>query len=170
MELRLTQYEDLDAVLEIIEQAKQYFKVNQIPQWQNGVPSKATIEDDIAHGNGYVLVEENEIIGICAVFFEEELAYSTLQDGRWLNDYDYAVIHRLAIKQNCKGHGYGSNMLELIEQLAKEKGLFNLRIDTHHLNHSMQRLIAKNKFTYCGIVTIDDNGKIAERLAYQKEI
>lgn len=170
MELRKTQYEDLDAVLEIIEQAKQYFKINQIPQWQNGVPSKSTIEQDIAYGNGYVLWEEDEIIGVCALFFKNEPAYSTLQNGRWLNDYDYVVIHRMAIKQNYKGHGYGTNMLELIEQLAKKKGFYNLRIDTHSLNNSMQRLIAKNKFTYCGIVKIDDNGVIAERLAYQKEI
>lgn len=170
MKLRLTQYDDLDAVLEIIEQAKQYFKVNQIPQWQNGVPSKKTIEEDIVSGNGYVLVEEDEIIGICALFFEDDPAYKTIQEGRWLNDYEYVVIHRMAIKQNHKGHGYGSNMIEQIEQLAKEKGIFNLRIDTHKDNYSMQRLIAKNKFTYCGIVTINDNGEMAERLAYQKEL
>lgn len=170
MKLRLTQYDDLDAVLEIIEQAKQYFKVNQIPQWQNGVPSKKTIEEDIASGNGYVLVEEDEIIGICALFFEDDPTYKTIQEGRWLNDYEYVVIHRMAVKQNYKGHGYGSNMIEQIEQLAKEKGIFNLRIDTHKDNHSMQRLIAKNKFTYCGIVTINDNGEMAERLAYQKEL
>ncbi len=170
MELRLTTEEDLDAVMEIIEQARKYFKVNQIPQWQNGIPGLETIRHDIQTHTGYVLVEEDEVVGTCAILFEEDPHYEIIQQGRWLNNSEYGVIHRLAIRQNYKGHGYGSNILQAAERLAKERGIDNLRIDTHRMNFSMQRLIAKNNYTYCGIVMIDDNGIPAERLAYQKEI
>lgn len=170
MGLRLTTLNDVDSVMQIIDDAKKYFKVNEIPQWQNGVPSKDTILSDIERGVAYVYEEDDEIIGTLAVFFEDDPNYENIMQGRWLNNSEYAVIHRVAIKQAYKGHGYASNIMKEVELLAKSRGIDNLRIDTHRLNMSMQRLIAKNNFTYCGIVMINDNGELAERLAYQKEI
>lgn len=165
MIFRHTQIEELDNVMVIIEEARKYFKVNGIPQWQNGTPNKETITKDIEAKVSYVLVDEDEIVGTCAVMFEEEPTYAKIEQGRWLNEYDYAVIHRLAVKQSYKGHGYGSNLLEGAAALAKKMDVDNLRIDTHRLNTSMQRLIAKNNFFYCGIIYLEDG---AERLAYQK--
>lgn len=168
MELRLTTEEDLESVMQIIEESRKYFKVNEIPQWQNGVPNIETIRHDIARKEAYVLTEDDEIVGTCTIIFEDDPNYEEIHQGRWLNNSEYGVVHRLAIKQGYKGHGYGSNILEGAMQLAKERGIDNLRIDTHRMNQSMQRLIAKNNYTYCGIVYIDDNGIKAERLAYQK--
>lgn len=170
MELRLTTENELKAVMQIIEEARKYFRLNAIPQWQNGVPSLETVSRDMKNGNAYVLMEDDEVVGTCSIFFEDDPDYETIYQGRWLNNSEYVVVHRIAVKQSYKGHGYGSNILQAAEKMAKEKGIDNIRIDTHRLNHSMQRLIAKNNFTYCGIVMVNDNGVQAERLAYQKEI
>jgi RimJ/RimL family protein N-acetyltransferase len=43
----------------------------------------------------------------------------------------------------------------------------NIRIDTHDDNKTMQHILLKNGFTYCGIIYLK-NGD--ERLAYQKVI
>ena len=44
------------------------------------------------------------------------------------------------------------------------KNVNSLRVDTHEENLSMQRLVAKNQFQYCGIVYMADGGK---RFAYE---
>ena len=41
----------------------------------------------------------------------------------------------------------------------------NIRIDTHHDNKIMQRLLEQNGFVYCGIIFLAD---ASPRLAYQR--
>ena len=47
MILRPTKIEDISRVIDIINQAKTYFKNNDIDQWQDGYPNEETIEKDI---------------------------------------------------------------------------------------------------------------------------
>ena len=37
---------------------------------------------------------------------------------------------------------------------AKEKNIYNIRIDTHNDNISMLSFLKKNNFSYCGIISI----------------
>ena len=50
MILRKTKTTDIPRVMEIINQAKQYFKENDIDQWQDGYPNNMTIQEDIKNG------------------------------------------------------------------------------------------------------------------------
>ena len=47
MEFRRTEVSDLDKVMNIIKQAQNYFKENNIDQWQNNYPNEEVINDDI---------------------------------------------------------------------------------------------------------------------------
>ena len=49
----------------------------------------------------------------------------------------------------------------------QEQGLRDIRIDTHELNHSMQKTLKKNGFIKCGNITIQNN---EPRVAFQKMI
>lgn len=49
--------------------------------------------------------------------------------------------------------------------MCRGKEIKSIRIDTHQDNKSMQRLILKNNFEYCGIIYVEDG---SERLAYEK--
>ena len=51
-----------------------------------------------------------------------------------------------------------------IEGFRKLLDHINL-IDTHEDNQSMQKLLAKNQFSYCGIIYLSDGSK---RLAFEK--
>ena len=51
MILRPTKIEDISRVIDIINQAKTYFKNNDIDQWQDGYPNEETIEKDIENKN-----------------------------------------------------------------------------------------------------------------------
>ena len=155
---------DIPSVMNIIDEAKAYFKENGIPQWQDGYPNADTILDDIRKGYSYVLEENNQIIGIAAIITTADPDYGFIE-GKWLNDEPYIVIHRIALKPEKKGKNYASLLLEYAGDLAASRGLQNLRIDTHERNLSMRRFLKKNGFTECGTVYI--RGK-DPRIAYQK--
>lgn len=55
MHVRASEIKDLSRVMDLINQAKEYFKDNDINQWQKGYPDINTILDDILSGNSYVL-------------------------------------------------------------------------------------------------------------------
>ena len=72
MILRQTKLEDISRVMEIINQAKSYFKENGIDQWQDGYPNEETIKRDIEKNEAYVLVDEDQIVGTCMVTINGE--------------------------------------------------------------------------------------------------
>lgn len=166
MIFRQAELTDLIEIMEIIKDAQNYLKNNNIDQWQNNYPDRKTIENDIKSKNSYVIVKDKQIIAYSAFIFGEDKTYQKIYNGQWLNDNDYAVIHRLAVAKKHKGKSIGSLLIKELEKLSVDNGVNTIRIDTHQKNLSMQRLIKKNNFIYCGIIYTEANAK---RLAYQKD-
>lgn len=67
MKLRLTKTSDLNAVMEIINQAKSYFKAQGINQWQDGYPNEISIINDIGQREAYVLEDDGKIIATAMI-------------------------------------------------------------------------------------------------------
>ena len=80
---------------------------------------------------------------------------------------EYAVIHRIAVSEKIKGKGTAAKIIKLIEEKCKEKNIKSIKIDTHKDNISMQRLLEKSGFKYCGIIYLEDGN---ERIAFEKII
>lgn len=59
-------------------------------------------------------------------------------------------------------------MMLFAERLCEERGVGNIRIDTHADNKSMQRLLERFGYEYCGEITILSSG--APRNAYMKRV
>lgn len=156
---------DIEVIIKIIKQAQDYFKENGVNQWQNNYPNIETIKQDIKNGYGYVLEDNEEIIGTVAVSFDGEKTYDVIYDGEWLSNSEYAVIHRMAVTNSHKGEGFSSVIMKYIEEICLDRNVHSIKIDTHNENISMQRVIKKNNFKYCGIIYVDDKSK---RLAFEK--
>ena len=167
MIFRKTTEKDIDNVMKIINEAKEYFRGERIDQWQNGYPNSDTIYDDIKNNSSYVLEYENEIVATSMISFEKDKTYNKIYEGQWLSNKDYAVIHRIAVSTKFKGKGVAVNIISKVEALCKEKGVSSIKIDTHKDNISMQRLLEKTGFKYCGIIFLEDNSK---RVAFEKMI
>ena len=60
------------------------------------------------------------------------------------------VMHRVALKKEYCGQGYGKKLFDIFIERAKIEGYRSLRIDTHEGNAVMRRLIEKAGFIYCG--------------------
>jgi len=167
MEFRKAVETDVNNIINIIQQAQAYFKEHGINQWQDNYPNVETISNDIAHKNSYVLLKDNNIVATAAVSFDKEKTYDSIYDGEWISNNEYVVIHRIAVDNNYKGLGVSSQIIKNVEQLCLNKGVNSIKIDTHEENISMQKLLKKNKFQFCGIIYLEDKSK---RIAFEKTL
>lgn len=158
MKIELANKMDLDKLLEIYREAREFMKNSgNKTQWGDNKPSKETLERDIENKNLYKVVDFDEIVGAFALIYGEDKTYLEI-DGKWLNDEPYATLHRVA--SSGKARGIMSEIIKFSEEKFE-----NLRIDTHKNNHKMLDKIRENGFTYCGVIKIDDG---SPREAFQK--
>lgn len=166
MEIRKLKQEEINDVLEIIEEAKVYFRSINSPQWQNGYPNQSSIEQDYELGNAYVVADENKVVAYAAIIMGHDSNYDKI-DGKWISEGPYGVMHRVCVKNEYKGQGLAHLLFTKMEEMIKERGWKSARIDTHELNANMIHCIGKEQFTKCGIVWMSDG---SERLAFEKLI
>ena len=165
MEFRRSKKEDIEEIITIIKMAQNYLKEEGIDQWQKGYPNESVIEKDIEDGYSYVLTDEGSVVGTTYLSFDGEETYKTVYEGQWLSDGDYGVIHRIAVDRELKRKGLSSRIIKEVEAICKEKGIKNIKIDTHRKNIVMQKFLKKNGFKYCGIIYLISGD---ERLAFEK--
>ncbi|WP_294155627.1 GNAT family N-acetyltransferase [uncultured Clostridium sp.] len=167
MEFRKTVKEDINKVMNIIRQAQYYFKEQGIDQWQNNYPNIETIQNDIDNGISYVLLKDGEVVATAAVSFDKEKTYNVIYEGQWLSNEKYAVIHRVAVDNNYKGIGLSSQIIDKVCEMCRINNVYSIKIDTHEDNKSMQKMIEKNHFKYCGKIILEDGNW---RIAFEKII
>ena len=88
-----------------------------------------------------------------------EPTYRHIEDGTWLDDSPYGVVHRLASDGSVKGVG-----AFCIDWAFRQCG--HLRIDTHGDNIVMQNLLAKLGFARRGTIYVEEDE--FPRIAYEK--
>ena len=165
MDIRLANLDNLDDIMSLINQAKNYFKRNHIDQWQNGYPNASTIRNDINARKSYVLTQDHRIIGTMYYAFEDDSDYHHIKNGHWLTNSPYGVIHRVVVDESFKGHGLAHQLLSYGEKQLRAMNVKSIRMDTHLDNVSMQRFLHKNGFVYCGEISLRKN---EPRIAFEK--
>lgn len=148
---RKAQKEELPAIWMILKQAIQRRKDDGSSQWQDGYPNPEIIGNDIEKGVGFVLTNNNLIIGYTAVLINDEPEYDKLE-GTWLTQGDFVVFHRVAISKDYLGKGYAKKILEGIENYAIQNDIYSVKADTNFDNNPMLALFEKSGYSYCGTV------------------
>ena len=72
-------------------------------QWSANYPAIETIERDIVQGNCYLLYEGGKAIATFVFKEGPEPNYQRIDDGSWLDDQPYYVIHRAASAEGVHG-------------------------------------------------------------------
>ena len=155
-EPRRAEIADMDALLDILEQAKAYLRESGVDQWQEGYPNREALAADIEAGRGWLFecVDNGEVAGYECVAMTPEECYKGI-DGKWLTEGEnYAVIHRAMAGADFRGSRLASEMFSLAEELAAGMGKTSVRVDTHRGNKPMNRLAQKMGYTYCGIIDL----------------
>ena len=149
---------DHTIIMSIYRYAQDYMIQSGNPnQWGHFYPESELIVNDIKEGACMVICDESGIHGVFALFEGLEPTYQYIENGEWLNDEPYYVIHRIA--SSPKAHGVMREVLRFAFTMTD-----NIRIDTHRDNQTMRRLLARYGFIECGIIYLA-NGD--ERLAFQ---
>lgn len=160
MKVREAGPEDLEVILKIYGQARQFMREHgNAGQWGASYPSADLIRQDIARKQSFVETgDDGTVHGVFMFFIGTEPTYGRIENGSWLNDRPYGTIHRIA--------GDGTEKGVFADCLAWCLGKTgNIRADTHRQNIPMQRVLEKNGFRKCGIIHIEDG---SERIAYQR--
>ena len=159
MQIRPARESELAPILALYADARAYMRANGNPsQWGSSDPAEALIRDDLRAGYCHVCEEEGKLVGVFSWIPGPDHTYAVIEDGAWPDDGPYTVIHRIAVASHRRGIASACFDWALRRSRA-------LRIDTHADNIPMQRSLAKNGFTRCGIIHLK-NG--SPRIAYQK--
>lgn len=166
MQIREATYSDMEPILQLYRQARAYFSSADIPQWLDGRPDYDDVFGDIDDGICYVAVENGYVLAVFICDFSEESRYGALFGGAWLNDDEYAGLHRVAVGAEQKGKGIGGEIVKFVANRCRENGVYNLRCDTHPKNAAMRRMLEKSGFVACG--KFFERGE--ERVGYHLEL
>lgn len=154
---------DIPEIWEILQQAILRRKADGSNQWQDGYPNPEIIKQDIQKNVGYVLTEENSIVGYTAVITNYEPAYDNIE-GRWLTTGDFIVVHRVAVSEKYVGKGLAQKIMSLVEKYALSKNIYSIKADTNFDNPAMMKVFDKLGYVYCGEVYFRGSA----RRAYEK--
>lgn len=168
--LRRAQVQDLDAIMKIVDQAKQFMKDSGSPQWQDGHPNRETFAQDIAMQTNWVLVNDNEIAGTATLQLTPEPTYQIIKQGQWSQPNEpYATIHRVAISSKYRGHHLSKFLFSNLLTVGQMQGIKNFRLDTHEKNKPMQHIAEEFNFRKRGIIIVKDKLD-PQRIAYELNI
>ena len=173
MIIRLATSTDLAALNDIYAAARRYMAQSGNPsQWGTTKPTAEEIARTVEQGVCYVgcmdaeeCQSEGEGARPCCAFTlydVDDPTYQHIYEGAWPNSEAYATIHRVA--SDGRAHGVFGSIVAFATQYARERGMRNIRIDTHEDNRTMQHLVTKAGFAWCGIIHLANGDP---RLAYQ---
>ena len=146
------------ATMEDWEGIRKIYDGGNATQWGKTNPPEELLLTNIADGKLYVCMDGDTIAAVFYFAVEEDPTYRVIEDGAWLNEGPYGVVHRIASARTIKGAASFC-----MNWAFAQTG--NIRIDTHKNNVPMQNMLKKNGFRYCGRIYLE-NGE--PRIAFQK--
>jgi hypothetical protein len=92
--LRKTKKDELEFVMMIIEEGREFLKEQGVNQWQHGSSSRDMIINDINEGISYIYEKSGKLVAtaMLTTFDGDYENYPTL----WSENFSYLAIHRLA--------------------------------------------------------------------------
>ncbi len=151
--MRKATLDDLDAVWDIIQNAKKLLKADGSDQWQSGYPSRLSMEQDIEANSCYLLMYGDEIVGTGTLMLQGDTHYAYIVDGKWKNaGYPFATINRIAITSGYRGKHFANYIMSTLISIAYTNGVRNIRISTHEKNERVHNLVQNFGFVQHGKV------------------
>lgn len=145
---------DLEQIMGFVADAQDWFRRQGIDQWQDGYPTTDIISSDLQSDINYVVEHNGVAVATAVISFDVEPTYAEIVGKGWLNDKAYAVVHRIAVSDSCRRKGIAKEILHFTEELCAERGVADIRIDTHRDNMAMRSLLKKMGYTHCGRITL----------------
>ena len=162
---------DLDDIMLIVRQSKNYLKKHRVDQWQGDYPTPEAFVDAINEKECFAVMYGTRLAGFFCLTEKPEADYDSLTDGRWHGEGKYCTLHRAAVAAEFRGTGLSDMLFKFAEDLARDKAAECMRIDTHRKNKAMQKLLKRSGYTYRGNVLVSSEpGHDPARQAFEKKL
>ncbi len=161
---------DIDGIMLIVRQARNYLKKHRVDQWQGEYPTQDIFAADIANGECYAVTYGERLAGFFCLTEAPESGYDKITDGKWHGEGKYCTLHRMAIQAQFRGTSLSDMLIDFADDMARAKGAECVRTDTHRKNKAMQRLLKRKGYVYRGNVLVDEAGHDPARQAFEKKL
>jgi len=151
MRIRLANHNDLPALMALMRRVVPAMLAAGNLQWDDSYPNEAVFQRDIDLGQLWVADAENSIAGVAAVTMDQEPDYE--QVGWDINE-PAIVVHRLAVDPAFRGAGVATALMQKAEEIATERRITVLRVDTNTRNQATQRLFPKLGYLLAGEISL----------------
>jgi ribosomal protein S18 acetylase RimI-like enzyme len=152
MEMRLAVGEDVAGVMGVLRRVVPMMRAAGNLQWDDAYPNAEVFERDIELGQLWVAEIDGAIAGVAALTRNQEPEYA--QVG-WDIEEPAVVVHRLAVDTAFRGMGVAGALMRKAEDVAMERGIRVLRVDTNTLNEASQRLFPKLGYALVGEIGLE---------------
>lgn len=161
---------DIDGIMLIVRQARNYLKKHRVDQWQGEYPTQDIFAADIANGECYAVTYGERLAGFFCLTEAPESGYDKITDGKWHGEGKYCTLHRMAIEAQFRGTSLSDMLIDFADDMARAKGAECVRTDTHRKNKAMQKLLKRKGYVYRGNVLVDEAGHDPARQAFEKKL
>ena len=161
---------DIEDIMLIVRQARNYLKKHRVDQWQGEYPTQDIFAADIANGECYAVTYGERLAGFFCLTEAPESGYDKITDGKWHGEGKYCTLHRMAIEARFRGTGLSDMLVDFADETAKAKDAECVRTDTHRKNKAMQKLLKRKGYVYRGNVLVDEGEHDPARQAFEKKL
>jgi ribosomal protein S18 acetylase RimI-like enzyme len=151
MRIRLATEDDLPALMELLGRVVPLMRAAGNLQWDDTYPNEAVFQRDIDLGQLWVAQVDSRIAGVAAVTMDQEHDY--VQAGWDINE-SAIVVHRLAVDPAFRGLGAAGALMLKAEEIAVQRAITVLRVDTNTQNKATQRLFPKLGYQLAGEISL----------------
>lgn len=171
VECRLASADDLESIMLIVRQARNYLRRHRVDQWQGDYPSSEDFLADIDAGRCRVMTYGGAVAGVFCLSSEPESDYDSITDGRWHCGENYCTLHRAAVAAPFRGTGLSAMLMHEAISLARRLGADSIRSDTHRKNKAAQKLLKSCGFDYRGnMLCLSEPGHDGARQCFEKKL
>ncbi|WP_353064085.1 GNAT family N-acetyltransferase [Tunturibacter psychrotolerans] len=152
MQFRLATKEDLPSLMALVRRVVPLMRATGNLQWDETYPNEAVFQRDIDLNQLWVAAVAGNIAGVAAVTMDQEPDYK--QVG-WNIEEPAIVVHRLAVDPAFRGQGAAGALMQKAEEVAVERGITVLRVDTNMQNEATRRLFPKLGYVLAGEINLE---------------
>ncbi|MBW3130789.1 GNAT family N-acetyltransferase [Hymenobacter profundi] len=153
LQLRLATLNDIPTILTLISRVVPLMNAAGNFQWEASYPNEAVFQRDIARHHLWLAELDGQLAGIAALTHNDQDA--EYAQAEWDVTEPALVTHRLAVDPAAQGRGVAAALLQKAEELARQRGLRVLRVDTNSENQATQRLFPKLGYRFAGEIALE---------------
>jgi GNAT superfamily N-acetyltransferase len=132
--------EELDTICELFEQAIEFQKRNNYIGWPS--IDRSFVLRDIEKGLLLKVCKEDRIFGFFCICYNDELIWREMEKA------DAIYLHRIVLNQKFRGEKIFKHVLDWAVEIAKEKQLKFIRMDTWAENEKLIKYYKDHGFTF----------------------